>query len=378
MTPRVLKKSFRPTWAEIDLKAIAYNFKVIKKTVGPKVKILTVVKSDAYGHGMLPVAKKLVKLGVNYLGVASIDEGIILRRAGIQKPILLFENILPQFAQEVVRNNLTATICTKEVAARINHYAKKNGVKAKVHIKIDTGMGRLGIWHHEALGFIKAINNFPNLKIEGVYTHFPCADSDSDFTQKQIRDFKSLIEKIEQADIRIPIYHVANSMGKIGYPDSHLDMVRAGLMLYGLYPKEGLKKKIKLKPVLSLKTKIIFLKKVPAGRSISYGRTFISTRETIIATLPIGYQDGYLRSLSNQAKVLFRGQHFPIVGRICMDQLMVDLGKNTKARIGDTITLVGREGKAEISLEELAHLAQTINYELACLLGSRANRHYRD
>ncbi|MDP3142745.1 MAG: alanine racemase [Candidatus Omnitrophota bacterium] len=372
-----LKEFYRPTWVEIDLSAVEHNFRLIRKIVGPKVKILAVVKADAYGHGMLLVAKRLVKLGVDYLGVASIDEGIVLRKANIQKPVLLFENILPQFAKKVIEYDLTATVCTDEVAQRLNAYAKSRNKKAKVHIKIDTGMGRLGVWHREALGFIRKINNLPHIIIEGAYTHFPCADSDSDFTQQQISDFKSLIRELEQEDINIPIYHIANSMGNIGYPDSRLDMVRAGLMLYGLYPKDSLKNKIKLRPALSLKSKIIFLKKTSCGRSISYGRTFVCPKDTMIATVPVGYKDGYLRNLSNRAQVLYGGRRYPVVGRICMDQLMVDLGIKAKAKVGDVVTLAGIEGKEEVSLEELAHLAKTINYEIACLLGSRAKIFYR-
>jgi len=373
-----LKNIYRPTWVEIDLGAIEHNFRLIKKIVGPRVKILAVVKADAYGHGMLPVAKRLIRLGVNYLGVASIEEGIRLRQAKIRTPVLLFENILPEFAPEVIKYNLTATVCTEEVARSLNDCARRNGRRVKVHIKIDTGMGRLGIWHKEAQEFIKKIRYFSNLQVEGLYTHFPCADSDSDFTRGQINDFKSLILELKQDGIRIPICHIANSMGKVGYPESHMDMVRSGIMLYGLYPKDSLRGKIKLKPALSFKSRIIFIKKAFSGLGISYGRTFICPRDTIIATLPVGYQDGYLRILSNRSKVLFKGKRYPEVGRVCMDQLMVDLGKITKAKIGDQITLVGKEGREEISLEELARLAGTINYELACLLGERAKRLYRN
>lgn len=369
---------YRPTWVEIDLKAIEYNFKLIKKIIGSKVKILSVVKADAYGHGMLPVARRLVKLGVDYLGVASIEEGRALRQEGILTPILLFENILPEFAKEVIKYKLTPSIGTIEVARRLQYYAKKNNRIVKVHIKVDTGMGRWGIWHAQASEFIKRINLFSHLKIEGVYTHFPCAGCDSRFTRRQINIFKSLIKKLKQENIRIPLYHAANSMGVIGYPQGHLDMVRPGLMLYGLYPKDSLKSKIKLKPALSFKTKVIFLKKISAGRSISYGRTFICPKDTTIATLPVGYEDGYLRYFSNKAEVLYKGHRYPIVGRVCMDQLMVDLGQSSKAKIGDAITVVGKEGKEEITLEELAVLANSINYELACLLGSRAKRYYRD
>ncbi|MFZ5800614.1 MAG: alanine racemase [Candidatus Omnitrophota bacterium] len=371
------EKTYRPTWVEINLKAIEHNFRLIKRIVGKNVKVLCVVKADAYGHGMLEVSRRLVKLKADYLGVASIEEGIELRRAGVHTPALLFENILPQFAEVVVKNNLTATVCDEAVAKALSRYCARHRGKAKVHLKVDTGMGRLGVWHEEALGFIKKILHLPGIFIEGMYTHFPCADSDTDFTQQQINDFKRLIKEVEGLGIKVPIYHVANSMGKIGFPQSHLDMVRAGLMLYGLYPHDSLKGKISLRPALTFKSKIIFLKHTPQGRSISYGRTYLCPAPSLIATLPVGYNDGYLRVLSNRSEVLYKGRRFSVVGRVCMDQLMVNLRDFYSARTGDTVTLVGREGREEISLEELARLAGTINYELACLLGGRARRVYR-
>lgn len=374
---RFPQNTYRPTWVEIDLRAIEHNYRLIKKIVDKKVKVLCVVKADAYGHGMLEVARRLMKLKADYLGVASIDEGITLRRAGIRAPVLLFENILPQFAEAVVKNNLIATVCSEAVAKAISRYCVKHNRRATVHLKIDTGMGRLGVWHEEALDFIKKIRSLPGIHIEGMYTHFPCADSDTDFTQKQINDFKVLIKETEGLGIEIPICHIANSMGKIGFPQSHLDMVRAGLMLYGLYPHDSLKGKIDLRPALAFKSKIIFLKTTPRGRSISYGRTYLCPADSLIATLPVGYNDGYLRVLSNQAEVILKGRRFPVVGRVCMDQLMVNLKDFSTAREGDTVTLVGKDGREEISLEELARLAGTINYELACLLGGRAKRIYR-
>jgi len=376
MTKHYPKDVYRPTWVEIDLKAVEHNYKLLKRIAGSKVKMLCVVKADAYGHGMLEVSQRLVKLGVDYLGIASIEEGIRLRRANIQTPILLFENILPEFARLPVKYGLTASVCTMELAESLNRFARKAKKIARVHIKIDTGMGRLGVWHKEALEFVRKINNLSHLEIEGLYTHFPSADSDADFTKQQIKDFQFLINDLEKADIRVPLCHMANSMGNAGFPASRMSMVRVGLMLYGLYPKDSLKQKIKLHPALALKSKIIFIKKACRGRSISYGRTFICSRNTTIATLPVGYQDGYLRKFSNRAAVLYQGRRYPVAGRVCMDQLMVDLGDKSSARIGDIVTLVGKSGRREISLEELARIAETINYELACLIGSRAKRYY--
>jgi len=362
-------KIFRPTWLEIDLAALEFNFRQVKRQIAKGVKVLCVVKADAYGHGIVDVSKKLSRLHVDYLGVASIDEAIILRKAGIKLPILILEHSLAQFAKYIVDYNLTQCVSTLELAKSISDYARKKKKTALVHIKIDTGMGRLGIWHKQAVNFVKNITRLDSLKIEGIYTHFPCADIDRAFTNHQIKDFSSLISELKKNNIRISLCHAANSIGVIDYKDCHLNLVRPGLMLYGIYPKASLRSKIKLKPVLSFKTKIIYLKRIPAGRSISYGRTHITAKPTTIATLPVGYSDGYLRSLSNKADVLVKGVRCKVVGRVCMDQTMVDLSNLKRIKIGDTVVLVGRQGKDRITLEELAGLAGTISYELACLIG---------
>jgi alanine racemase len=268
--------------------------------------------------------------------------------------------------------NLTQCISSVELARNISNYAKRRNKTALVHIKIDTGMGRLGVWHRQAVSFVKKISKFKGLKIEGIYTHFPCADTDRVFTNQQIKNFNSLIQKLKQNNIQIPLCHAANSIAVIDYKDCHLNLVRPGLMLYGIYPKEELKSKIKLKPVLTFKTKIIYLKKTPAGRSISYGRTHITRKPATIATLAVGYSDGYLRNLSNKSEVLIKGKRCKLVGRVCMDQTMVDLGNLKGVRTGDTVVLVGRQGKNRISLEELASLAGTISYELACSIGKNS------
>ncbi len=373
------KSLVRPTWVEIDLSALEHNFKQIKRLVGRSVKVLCVVKADAYGHGMLEVSKKLSKCGADYLGVASIDEAIKLRKSGIKLPILILELIPEEHAGYVVNYNLTQGLCTEKLARSLNNYAKRKGEIAKVHIKIDTGMGRLGVWHEDAVGFIKKINRLKNIKIEGIYTHFPSADTDRFFTNHQIRNFQTLIKRLKNNNIDIPLRHVANSIGVIDYRYSHLNLVRPGLMLYGIYPKEIFRQSLKLKPVMSFRTKIMFIKKVPRGRSVSYGRTYLTKNPTAIATLPVGYSDGYLRSLSNKAEVLIRGVRRRIAGRICMDQSMIALDNLKNVKIGEEVVLAGKQGRENITLEELSVLANTISYELACSIGkNNSNRFYKN
>lgn len=368
----------RPTWVEIDLAALKHNLKQVKRLVGKNSKVLCVVKADAYGHGMIEVSKKLVSCGVDYLGVAGIDEAIKLRKASIKTPILVLENIPERHAGLLVDYNLTQGICTMGLVEKINRYAKRKNKIARVHVKIDTGMGRLGFWHKDALKFIKYINKLSNIKIEGIYTHFPVSDVDKNFTNYQIGCFESLINGLKDNSINIPLSHAANSIGVIDYKKSHLNLVRPGLMLYGIYPRERLRPKVKLKPVMAFKTRIMYLKRIPRGHSVSYGRTFIASKPTLIATLPVGYSDGYFRSLSNKAGVIVKGKRYKVAGRVCMDQTMIDLGNLKQIKIGDIVVLVGKQSGQEITLEELAKKAHTISYELACSIGnSCAYRFYK-
>ena len=367
----------RPTWVEIDLNAIRHNFAQVRRIVGPAVKILTVVKADAYGHGMVEVSRKLESCGADYFGVASMAEAASLRSYGIKKPILIFEVILVDCIPELLAHNVTATAFTLPFIRAFSRQAQKEKKVAKIHIKVDTGMGRLGVWHEDALPFIKEALRFPAITIEGVYTHFSSADTDREFTHHQIACFKRLKRAIELSGIHVPLYHAANSMGVIDYRESHFNLVRPGLMLYGLYPKKGLMRTLCLKPAMSFKTRVVHLKNVPAGRSISYGRTFITDKTTAIATVPVGYHDGYFRRFSNKAEVIIRGKRFKIVGRVCMDQCMVDVGGNSAVKVGDTVALLGRSGRKEISADELAEAAQTISYEVVCALGKAQNRFFK-
>lgn len=365
------------TWAEIDLNAIRHNYRVLQRLAG-KAKILAVVKADAYGHGMVEVASLLQRQGVGWFGVSDIFEGIRLRQAGIRKPILLFESTLSAHAKPIIDYTLIPTVCTWELASSLNRYAQKVKKKVNVHVKVDTGMGRLGVGYAQAPAFILGLRRLRNLRLEGVYTHFPVADTDRRFTHRQIRQLADLIEKLKKNGIRLRYVHAANSMGLAGYKAQILNLVRPGLMLYGLYPRPELEKKVSLRPVMSVHSRIIFLQKIEKGRSISYGRMFIAPGPMTVATLPIGYSDGYLRGLSGRAFVLVEGRRCPVLGRVTMDQTVVDVSKVRKPRLGMPVVILGKQRNAEISADDIARAAGTISYEIVCSLGSRLPHVYKD
>lgn len=364
---------YRPTWAEINLDNLCYNFREIKKRVSSRTKVLVTVKADAYGHGLIPVSRKLVACGVDFLGVASMDEGIRLREAGILTPILILGLILKKDIEPLLRFNLIPTVCELDFARDLNKKAGKQNRRVRVHIKVDTGMGRIGVAYHDALGLVGKIHRLRSINIEGLFTHFPLADINKDFTLYQVKLFRQLVQSLKAEGIRIPLVHAANSVGIIKYAESHFNMVRPGLIIYGLYPAEDID--IKVKPVLSLKTRVIFVKKISRALGISYGHDYIASCNTRVVTLPIGYGDGYPRNLSNTAPVLIRGRRFKISGRVCMDQFMVDVG-GASVKTGDEAVLIGSQGKNNISVEELSVLAGTIPYEIVCGLGSRIPRVY--
>ena len=371
----------RPTWAEIDLGAIKYNLAQIKKLVGGarknSPKIMVVVKANAYGHGLIKVAKTLEKLRVDYLGVASLDEAIALRKEGIKLAVLVLGLILPEEVDLALDYDVALTVCNKELAQTLNNKAKAKNITMPVHIKIDTGMGRIGIWHEEAPEFVKMLKRMKYIRAEGIYTHFTSASRDNFFTNYQLESFENLLRRLNRENIQFHYEHAANSIALVDLKKSHFNLVRPGIIVYGMYPKRNFAKMLKLKPALSLKTRIVYLKDVPVGRSISYGRTYITEKPTRIATLPIGYADGYTRILSNRASVLVKGEKAPVVGKVTMDQTMVDLGHIKGVKIGDEVVLIGRQGRLTMYTEEIARVSKTIPYEIVCSITNCVPRVYK-
>ncbi len=387
----MVNKSSQHTYIEIDKKAIQYNLKQLKKLIiknyqfslptRPKPKnppeLLTIIKANAYGHGMCAVVDVLRKEGINFFGVSDIAEGVVLRKHKIKDPILILESVLPNQVDDIIKYNFTPMICAYDVAVKLNKAAKAKNKRVDIHIKVDTGMGRLGVWHNDAIDFIARVNKLGNLRIMGLMTHFPAADTDKVFTQKQLDILYEIVTTLDQSGLIIPYIHAANSMGLAGYKTHILNLARPGIMLYGLYPHPSLKTKVNLKPVMGVKSKVIFFKSIEQGQSISYGRTFFTKKPMCIATIPIGYNDGYFRSLSNKAEVLIEGKRCPVLGVVTMDQIIVDATHIDKLRLGTPVTIIGKQGPEEITADELALAAGTINYEVVCSLGNRLEHVYK-
>jgi alanine racemase len=364
----------RPVWTEIDLSAIAHNVRQIKSLLSINTQLCAVVKADAYGHGAVPVAKTVLEAGADYLAVAILSEGIELRRAGITAPILILGYTPDLQASMVVKNGLSQTVFSWEMAKALSDAAIFSGVKSKVHLKIDTGMSRIGILPQDAADFAARVAVLPNLEIEGVYTHFATADSSSKiFCRKQFACFQEVLESINERAVHIAIRHCANSAATIDLPETHLDMVRAGIVLYGLLPSTEIEKKIELLPAMKFKAKVAYVKELPSGIPISYGCTYITSCPKRIVTLPVGYADGWSRLLSNKGKVLIQGSRAPLVGRICMDQCMADVTDIPNVSLGDEVLLFGGQ---DLSVEEVAKELGTINYEVVCMVGKRVPRFY--
>ncbi|GGP09923.1 alanine racemase [Oceanobacillus neutriphilus] len=370
--------SFRDTWAEVSLQALAFNVKQFKQHIRKEAHFMAVVKADGYGHGAVAIAEEALANGADWLGVAFLDEGLALREAGITAPLLLL-GYTPDYAvHKAIEQDLTLTVYSKETIAAICQAARSLGKKAKVHIKVDTGMTRIGIRSaEEALELCQALDQ-EEIEVEGIFTHFAEADNgdSSDYTNQQFESFQQIYQAVETKGYKIPVKHCCNSAGTIAYPEMHLDMVRVGVSLYGLYPEPHLKEILPLKQVMSLKTKPVLIKSVPAGQSISYGRTYTTKEEVKIATLPIGYADGLSRLLSNQGHVTLRGVECLIVGRICMDQTMVDVSNVDDVHENDIVTIFGEPSEGYISLDVVAKQMQTIHYETVCLIGKRVPRKY--
>ncbi|MFH1411575.1 MAG: alanine racemase [Candidatus Omnitrophota bacterium] len=368
--------NYRPTWAEIDLNAVRYNLSRIRGMVDKKVGIMAVVKANAYGHGIEEVSRTIIEEGVEYLGVATVDEALKLRKSGIDISILVLGSVLAEEAKAAIKNKITLTLCDKDLLETLKVISKKEKVRPKVHIKVDTGMGRIGVWHEDAAGFIRSAYACKEVEVEGVYTHFSSAARDNLFTEVQIQAFSDVIDDLGRDGIEPKYRHAANSIAVVDWKSAHLNLVRAGILIYGVYPKKDFKKKFDLKPVMSLKTRIVYLKDTPPGRSISYGRTYITQKHTKIATIPIGYADGYGRILSNKAEALVHGKHVRVVGIVTMDQTLLDVGLLKDVKVGDEVVLIGKQDSSEISIEKIAKLAGTIPYEILATITDRVPRIY--
>ena len=369
-------------WVEVDLKAIAHNIRELRRIINPKARLMAVVKANAYGHGMIEVARQSLENGAEALGIANIEEGIQLRKAGIDAPVLIFGYTSPVHAKKLIEFDITQTVYSYETSRALSEALSAYGKKIKVHIKVDTGMGRLGLLRgikDNSLSEVESISRLPMLELEGIYTHFATADeSDRSYAGKQFEIFMDLLNQLRIAGLEIPVTHAANSAAIINMPETHLDMVRAGISIYGLYTSEEVDRSIiKLKPAMELKTKIIHLKKVPAGFKISYGTTYETEKPTTIATVSIGYADGLNRLLSSKGRMLVcGGQSAPIVGRICMDLTMLDVGNIPEIAIGEEVVVFGKQGNSSITVDEIASTINTINYEVVSTIMERVPRIY--
>jgi alanine racemase len=372
----VKEASLRPTCAEIDLSAIAYNLKQIKNKVAPA-KIMAVVKANGYGHGMVEVARTAIEQGVSYLGVALVEEGEQLRQSGIQAPILVFGGIVPTKSSMFIDNYLDATVTNSNAAEVLSKAANAAGKKVRVHIKVDTGMGRVGVDWHQAAQLIEKIVSIHELDLVGVYTHYATSDErDKTYTKIQLQRFQHVLDQVHQAGIHIPIVHTANSGAILDLPETYFDMVRPGVMMYGYYPSAETSESVPIRSSMTLKTRVLQVSEIEPGMSVSYGRKFIAKEKTRIATLPIGYADGYNRLLTNCGEVLIRGKKYSIVGRVCMDLVMVDIGVNSQVCEGDEVVLLGRQGNEEVSIYSICLKLHTIPYEVTCWVSKRVPRIY--
>lgn len=365
----------RVTWAEVDLDALAANVRALKAWVGPRVELIAVVKANAYGHGAIPVARAALAAGASRLAVHRLEEGIALREAGIQAPILLLGYVPLAAAEAVVRYRLTPTVITK---AFVEAVAAHTPTPHPIHIKVDTGMGRYGLLPHEVVDFVRGIASIPRIVMEGIYTHFATADeADTAYVERQFRTFRDVLAALAQAGYTFPLRHACNSAATLRFREAHLDAVRPGIALYGMAPSAEWPSPIPLQPVLTLKSRVARVRTLPPGSSIGYGRTFVTPRESRVALVPVGYGDGYHRLISNRGWVLIRGRRAPIRGRVSMDQIVVDVSDHPEVSLEDEVVLVGRQGAERITAEQVAEWAQTINYEVTTSLLPRVPRLYR-
>lgn len=380
-----MQEFLRRTWAVIDLDAICHNFNSIRNATNSSAMIMSVIKADAYGHGALQIAQELSDCGSDWFAVSNLDEALELRRNGIDKPILILGYTPPEYAAKLALNGISQAVFEAPYGKALAEHAKKAGVQVRVHIKIDTGMSRIGFAYHDNVINASSVDEIEEICVdsslypEGIFTHFAKADEDCDgevFTRLQYDLFLDIISRLERRGVNFEFRHCCNSAGIERFPQMHLDMVRPGIILYGLSPSKFTKGMLKLKPAMELKTVVSMVKTIPKDTPISYGGTFVSEKDIKIATVPIGYADGYPRLLSNQACMLVCGKRAPIVGRVCMDQTILDVTDIPDVQSGMTVTAFGKDGNEEITVDELASKLQTINYEIVCDVSRRVPRVY--
>ena len=364
------------TWAEVDLDAYQANLRALQQWVGPRVQVFAVVKANAYGHGLVPVARAAVQAGATRLVVHRLEEGLALRAAGIAAPILLLGYVPVAAAPAVAQHGLIPTVITLEFLQALASHASP-ARPHPVHINVDTGMGRYGLLPHEVVDFLRAVQHIPGVQVEGLYTHFATADeADTTYLQRQWTVFREVLAAVEAAGLMPPVRHACNSAATFALPAAHLDAVRPGIATYGLRPSLVWEPPVPLRPVLTWKSRVARVRTLPAGSSIGYGRTYITKRPTTVALVPVGYGDGYVRRLSNRAQVLVRGRRAPVVGRVSMDQIVVDVSHIPGVALEDEVVLLGAQGEAHITAEEMAAWAETINYEVTTLMLPRVPRVY--
>ena len=367
----------RDTVAITDLGAYKRNLKKIQEYIGTSVRLMAVVKANAYGHGMVECARTALDAGSSMLGVALVSEGILLRKAGIEAPILVLvpeSSCSPSFYCE---HNLTMTLTSLDMFDTVHSFIAENKAALTVHINVDTGMGRIGAAPGDAVELVERAHKIPGMTIEGIYSHFPSSDEDmDDLSRVQIERFENLLDALSRKGIRPPLAHLCNSAGTLKFPEAHFDMVRPGIMTYGLIPYTGSSEILEFEPVLSLTSKVGFVKEVPSGTAVSYGGTFVTGRKSKLATVPVGYGDGFNRSLSNRGRALIKGKSVPVAGRVCMDQTVFNVTDAGDVHVGDTITLIGKDGNERINVEEHAEIAETITHEIATGITGRVSRYF--
>lgn len=375
-----VESAARPTWAEIDLNALAHNFQLVKSRVGPGVRVMAVVKANAYGHGAVECASRLETEGADWFGVALPEEGVELRTAGITKPILCLAGFWEGQATLCLQQQLVPVVYRLDMIEALDRLARERGIVADVHLKIDTGMGRLGIRFDEIAEFANGLRRFENIRIDGLMTHFAAADEPScgPLTHDQITRFENALAAMRECGFQPTHHHLANSAGIFGQPEARGNMVRPGGVLYGVWsdilaPDD---RDVDLKPVMSLRSRITLLKWVPQGETVGYGCTFEASRETLVATIPIGYDDGYMRALSNRSHAIIRGVYATVIGRVSMDLTMIDVTNVPGVELNDEVTLLGRDGEHAVRAEYLAKTAGTLSYEVTCGISARVPRVY--